>query len=88
MREEQSILEHNADPAALGRGVERNSVDRHGAPLELDRPGEGEQQGRLSGTVGPDHSEHAPGRHAELHVEGELLSPYAQRCREPGHRAT
>ena len=76
MREEEVVLEHDADVAVLGgqadvgrRVLDRPAVDDDAALFERDEPGQGPQQGGLARAVGPDHRDDRLG---DLQVDVEV----------------
>ena len=83
MREQQVVLEDDADRALLGGDehlrigiVEDQFVDPDPAAIECDQPGEDAQQGRLARPVGPEDRQHLARLDAQFEIEVE--TPEAQ----------
>ena len=82
VREEQVVLEDDADPAPLrrrpdaGRGVvEHAAAEPDVAAGERHQPGERAQQRRLAGPVRPEHGEDLAGHRVDRGVELEAAVP-------------
>ena len=86
VREEAVVLEDHTRPTSF-RGHEHVPVlpgvraDLDPALAELGQAGDGAQEGRLAGPVGPEHAEHLARPHGEGEVEVELATDDA--AREP-----
>jgi hypothetical protein len=70
--EQRPVVGDEHDPrSARGHRVavpQRRLVDADGAGVGGEEPGEGEQQRRLAGAVGPEQGEHDPGLDVEVEV--------------------
>ena len=72
VREEQVVLEDDADRAGLGRRtLQRRAVQAQTAVGERGQAGEGTQGGGLPGTVRAEQGDDLAGRDAQRHVETE-----------------
>jgi hypothetical protein len=87
VREEQVVLEHEADRPLLGRhpgagrGVLQDvAVEHDPAPVQGHEAGDGAQQGRLAGAVGAEQDHQLPGGHGQLDLQHQLSQGQPQTC--------
>ena len=86
VREEQVVLEHEADRPLLGRhpgaglGVLQHHPVEHDPPaVQGQQPGQGPQQGGLAGPVGAEQHHQLAGPHGQLDLQLEPAEPEPDR---------